>query len=555
MKTVRKNWRQTGTILAVLGPLVAIAGVSARYFIGEWGWVPLSLLIGGLCLLVLGLACRSQASTASGNIWERGSVQAGTNAIVATLAVLVILGGINFLGVRYSTRFDLTENQLYTLAPQTRSLLENLDQPIQVWVFDRQPNSQVRQLLEDYRRRAEDQLTFEFVDPQLRPGLAQRLEVRSIGEVYVERGTKRQFVQNVAQQPLSEPQLTGALEQVLQDNQEKVYLLQGHGERPLDQLSQATRALGEKGFDAEALNLAEQLARAGSGQAIPEDATAIVIVGPQREFFPSEVKALQTYLDQGGGLLLLLDPNTDPKLDPLLESWGVDLDDRLVLDVGGGGFGVDPAGNLVGFGPTAPLITNYGNHPITQDFRNNNSFYPESRALTTNDVEGVTTTALLLTSSNSWAESNLDKDPVEFNPEEDLRGPLTLGVALERQTGDTNADGESTASDGGDPESEIQLDQTSGSEIQPSARLVIIGNSSYMVDGLFSQQLNGDVFLNSVVWLSQQGDQPLSVRPREATDRRLAISPAQIRVVFLLAVILLPLLGLSTAVGLWWQRR
>jgi ABC-type uncharacterized transport system involved in gliding motility auxiliary subunit len=41
---------------------------------------------------------------------------------------------------------------------------------------------------------------------------------------------------------------------------------------------------------------------------------------------------------------------------------------------------------------------------------------------------------------------------------------------------------------------------------------VAIGNSSFINDGLFRQQLlNGDVFLNAVRWLSQQDEQPLSI--------------------------------------------
>src|SRR5690606_8353512 len=32
-------------------------------------------------------------------------------------------------------RLDLTENQLYTLAPGTRSLLQNLDEPINLYLF------------------------------------------------------------------------------------------------------------------------------------------------------------------------------------------------------------------------------------------------------------------------------------------------------------------------------------------------------------------------------------------------------------------------------------
>jgi len=42
--------------------------------------------------------------------------------------------------------------------------------------------------------------------------------------------------------------------------------------------------------------------------AIPKDATVVVVAGPQRSLFDQEVKALSDYLNQGGSLLLMIDP-------------------------------------------------------------------------------------------------------------------------------------------------------------------------------------------------------------------------------------------------------
>jgi ABC-type uncharacterized transport system involved in gliding motility auxiliary subunit len=82
----------------------------------------------------------------------RRSTQVGTNAIIATLAMLVILGLINFLGVRYAQRVDLTENQLFTLSPLSQRVVRNLQQPVKVWLFDPKPNPADQELLKNYRR-------------------------------------------------------------------------------------------------------------------------------------------------------------------------------------------------------------------------------------------------------------------------------------------------------------------------------------------------------------------------------------------------------------------
>ncbi|MFM7614556.1 MAG: ABC transporter, partial [Synechococcales cyanobacterium] len=86
-------------------------------------------------------------------------------------------------------------------------------------------------------------------------------------------------------------------------------------------------------------------------------------------------------------------------------------------------------------------------------------------------------------------------------------------------------------------------------------RLVVIGNSRFMTDGLFTQQLNGDVFLNSVTWLSQRTEQVLSIRPKEAKDRRIVLSSLRGNMINVIALLGLPLLGFVMAGILWWKRR
>lgn len=210
MKTVAKKTKKSyWQYLFLLGPFLILMGLAAGTVAGTWGIIPLGLIIAGAVLSVLGLLWQANKS----KWWKRRSTQAGTNAIAATLAVLVILGLINFLATRYQTRIDFTETGLYTLAPQSRQIVQNLSQPVKVWVFDRNQNPQDRELLENYRRQG-SQFSFEYVDPQARPGLAQKFGVRGFGDVYIEAGNRRQFVQSVGQGRLSEVQLTTKIQQM-----------------------------------------------------------------------------------------------------------------------------------------------------------------------------------------------------------------------------------------------------------------------------------------------------------------------------------------------------
>lgn len=494
------------------GPALALTGISAALVSSSWGSVPLALLITGIVISGLWLLFQARET----NWWSRRSTQTGTNALAATLAVLVILGLINFLGTRYPVRVDLTETGLFTLAPQSQQLVRNLQQPVKVWIFDRTQNPADRELLENYRRQGQN-FSFEYVDPQVQPGLAKKFGIKNPGEVYLEVGQRRRLLQSVTEERLSEVKLTNGLQQVTTQAPAKVYFLQGHGEPSIsgDQggLSQALSLLKGKNFTTAPLNLVQQ--------SVPKDATVVVVAGPKRSLFNQESTALTNYLNQGGSLLLLIDPNTNSGLNKLLKSWGVQLENRLAVDASG----------LQGFGPAVPVVDQYGEHPITKDFGNGISFYPVAQPIDLVPVPGIEATPLLITNEQSWAESDLESKDLEFNPG-DRQGPLILGVALNRKV--------------------TSKPEQSGDKKE--SRLVVLGNSTFATDGVFEQQLNGDVFLNSVSWLSNQDQQPLSIRPKEAKNRRINLTTQQANILSL-TVALVPLIAFGTAVILWWQRR
>jgi ABC-type uncharacterized transport system involved in gliding motility auxiliary subunit len=565
MKIVPKN--QLWKYLFWLGPFLVVVGLTVGLVSDEhWGLISLAFLIPGIVIIGLWIILQSYQT----NWWKSRSTQAGTNALVATLAVLAILGLINFLGTRYHLRADLTESQLFTLAPQTRELIKALPEQVKVWVFDINQDPKDQELLQNYRRQS-SKFNFEYINPQARPGLAEKFGVKDYGEVYLESGDKKQLVQTVNQyQRLSEIRLTSRLQQLTSSTTAKVYLLQGHGEHQLSpgkgSISQAIQGLGDKNYTTAPLNLTEN-------PKVPEDASVVIVAGPKRGLFEAEVKALQEYLNRGGNLLLMIDPNTDPKLGSLLQEWGIRLDNLLAVDVS--------SESVVGFGPATPLVTEYGEHPITKDFRNDISFYPIARPLEITSVPGVEATRLLQTKPypSSWGESDLKSEKLEFNADKDLKGPLTLGVALTRKqtpksasipqasptpsalpspTTQTKASPKTSPSPLSSPTTKTKPSPTPpspSSQTPTESRLVVFGNSNFLTDGLFKQQLNGDVFLNSVTWLNQQDKQPLSIRPKEPKNRRITLTTMQGNLLTVSSLLVLPLIGFAAAVLLWWRRR
>lgn len=565
------------------GLACATAGLVAGGLSG-WQLLPTALLIIGIGLILLGL---SFSGKTAGAFWQQRSTQAGTNAVVATIAVLVILGLVNLLAVQNAARYDLTENQLFTLAPASQEVVQTLEEPVRVVIFDSVQNPQDVQLLESYRRQGNN-FSFEYIDPFANPTVAQSYGATQTGMVFLEVGGDRRFLQTIGATAnpenlgtpatLSERELTNALAQVLNDQTLNVYFVQGHGEPPIDGaepgFTQAVESLQEQNYQVQPLNLA-------ATQAVPADADVVVVAGPAQEFFPAEVDALETFVTEGGGLMLLLDPRSDAGLNTLLDDWGVILDDRLVLDTSG-------AGQFVGLGPAAPIVTNYGDHPITREFDNGRSFFPLARPVESRELPDTTATPLLFTDPQSRAEAITDDGNLSFDPNAPADGPYVLGVALSRPAEavpespapspaaeeDAGATATESAEAAEDVETETEVDaealleETEPVTSEPveatadtadaeadEARLVVIGNSSFAVDGSFNQQLNGDVFLNAVNWLGQEADATLSIRPKTVTDRRLAITGQQAWGLGIFSILVLPLTGLALAILMAWRRR
>ncbi|MEA5516685.1 GldG family protein [Nodularia sp. UHCC 0506] len=599
MKIIKE--KKLGKYLFWLGPFLLAVGLTSGLVSGNWGIIPFVFLIAGTVISGIWVVLQSQKN----QWWNRRSTQVSTNALITIVAVFVILGLVNFLGTRYNLRKDLTEPQLFTLAPQSQTLVRSLPQPVKVWIFDVNRNPQDRELLENYRRQSSN-FQFEYIDPQARPTLANKFGVKDYGEVYLESGDNRQLVQTLnVNERLSEIRLTNRLQQISSTTTTAVYFLQGHGEQAITSgqggISQAIQGLSDINYIASPLNLVEK-------SQVPEDADVVVVAGPKRELFDNEVKALQNYLNRGGNALLMIDPNTETNLNSLLQEWGVNLDNRLAVDVSGAG---------VGLGPAVPIVTNYGQHPITKDFGNGISFYRLARPLEITPIAGIESTTLLQTKAypESWGESDQQSEKLEFDPETDIPGPLTLGVALTKTipaktqptpevsptptpevsptptpkasptptpeasptpTPEASPTPTPEASPTPTPTPETSPTPTPTPEASPTpteettptsptaekpaeptieSRLVVIGDSDFITDGLFEQQLNGDVFLNSVTWLSQQDQQPLSIRPKEPRNRRINLNIEQANLLTLSSLLLLPVMGLIAAAIIWWKRR
>jgi ABC-type uncharacterized transport system involved in gliding motility auxiliary subunit len=277
--------------------------------------------------------------------------------------------------------------------------------------------------LQDYERK-NNKFQYQFVNPQVDINLAQKFNVTRLGDVYLEYGDKQQLAQTLSpQNRLSEIKLTNAIAKIQQTTQPIIYILQGHGESAMEEgqvsISQAVRTLRDKGYTVNSLTLA-------TSPLIPPDANVLIISNPEKELLEGEIKIIQKYLDDGGGLLVMYNAGSNVNLEEVLKKWGIKFDDRLVVDASG-------TGEVFGLGPSITIIVDYDTHPITQNFGNGMSLFPWARPIITETVTDVTATPFLITNSQSWGERNPEGENVELDPTVDLQGPLNIGVALTKK--------------------------------------------------------------------------------------------------------------------------
>jgi ABC-type uncharacterized transport system involved in gliding motility auxiliary subunit len=446
---------------------------------------------------------------------SKRSLLYGSNVMVQSIIVIVILGLIAFITTRRHFRSDWTEQKLYSLADQTEKILSNLDKEVKVKAFFKKSEQTVAQDLLDEYAYLTGKLKYEFIDPDEKPQIAKRYQIKKYGTIVIESGIKREVIEE-----LSQANLTNAIVKVTREQDKVIYFLTGHGERSTSSeepegYKQAVEAIKKENHIVRELNLVRKIAE---GKGIPDSCTVLVIARPQSNFFPAELDSIKSYLDKGGKAIVLLDPDRNDEIAQFLEQYHVKVGNDLVIDVSG-------LGQILGGGPAIPLLTSYDTGiEITKDMTNKWTFYPYVCSVIPMEDKGdYDIKELLKTSPNSWAESEYKNPEVGFNEEQDIKGPVCIASIIEKKAGDKKLG------------------------------LVVFGDSDFIQNGYWGKYNNDDLFLNTINYLAEEEDL-ISIRPKQFNDRRVNLNMADVKTVFYLVVIIIPLLVVIAGVVFYIRR-
>jgi ABC-type uncharacterized transport system involved in gliding motility auxiliary subunit len=474
----------------------------------------IAAVVGGLLIVASLVLKAAEIRTSLG----RRSTRIGIHSGISVLAVLGILALVNYLGQQHYKQIDMTEEKLYSLSDQSLKVIEEVKEDVTIkGFFPGGENARAKDILSLYSGRNK-KISFELIDPEKHPQLAKQYDITTYGTLIAEMGGNKQRIQK---EQFVEEDVTNALTKLVKGGKKTVYFTEGHGENQIGDTGQNGFSLAQQKLENDNYTVKTlSLAREGK---VPADASLVVVAGPKSEPFPAELDALNEYLKGGGSVMLLLDPPESAALADFARGWSIDVGNNMVIDR-------SLVSQLSGTNPVWALVQNYGPHKITSDFRNGYTLLPMARSITPikPPVEGVTVDTLLSTSQESWAESDIKSiqpGKTVGLDSKDIPGPVTLGVAVSKEQGPDK-----------------------------KSRLVVIGDADFASNQFYSQQLNGDLFINSVAWLASD-ESFISIRAKDPTNRAVTMTTAQSRMFLLISLILLPGAILMTGISVWASRR
>jgi ABC-type uncharacterized transport system involved in gliding motility auxiliary subunit len=432
------------------------------------------------------------------------------NAVV-TLMLISLLGSLAWLSYQYPVQIDITGNDSNTLSFASQKVLTSLPEPVQITAFIKKGHplrAQIGQLVNRYQRHKAN-LQFVFIDPDSAPAKTRELNIGAEGLILVDyqgRTEKLSFI--------DESSLTNALLQLANAEQRWVTFLIGHGERSPEtaanfDVSEFGKELKRRKINAQALNLAVM-------PAIPDNSALLVISTPAVPLLAGEIAVIKRYIQQGGNLLILTDPD-NKNLTGLLQNVGIQQLDGVIVDNNAKLYGVND--------PSFVLANDYVEHPVTHGFKIL-TLFPVAAALEIKNGSDYQAEALISSAKLSWTETGEIKGAIKFaDNANEKQGPHALAVALTRKF-----------------------------QGKAQQRIMVVGDGDFLSNAYIGNVGNLDMGLRMVNWLIHD-DRFIDIPAKIATDKSLQLTPVAIAIMGFGFLIGLPLAFITCGFFIWQRRK
>lgn len=463
---------------------------------------------------------------------NKTALKGGTYSIVLTAIVLAILVVVNvFAGALPSsaTQYDISSTKLYSITSNTKVVVNALKEDVTIyWVVQNGKEDDVIEKLLDKYDALSDHIKVVKKNPDIYPTFTQKytsdeaannsLVVESgdrncyiaYSDIYVSSGSM--YTGNSSTSFDGEGAITSAIDYVVNSEQPKMYILNGHGEGELS--TTFSNQLSKENIETEEFSLL-------TSDAIPDDADFVLINAPASDISEEEKNMLEDYFENGGKLLVMAGPVESgdlPNLYSLLSDYGVKSADGVV---------VDTDHDHYAFQAPYILMPTIESSDITDPLLDENYYaiVPIARGLEVGNTDkNVTVTSLLTTSDEAYSKvagynlTTYDKE------DGDTDGPFALGV-------------------------DVAQDENDGQMIWFS--------SSYLVDDTYNSYSSGanlDLVMNSISSLVGQRD-AVSIRSKSLQYNYLTISDSVSSILKLVMIGVFPIVYLVIGIVVVVKRR
>ncbi|MFN8448545.1 MAG: Gldg family protein [Anaerolineae bacterium] len=534
----RRNVGQAASFVGAAALLVGVLGLIWQGGVTLYVGIALGVGIAGIALWAI-LSPREFAGFVSGRQARRS-----TTAVFSTLLLIGITGLVYLLLQRGALTLDMTVAQRFTLSPETERVLARVTRPIRITGFYSSRALAQREIDDEFFRLYESDtdglITRVYIDPDEQPALAQYYGVTEDAQVFIsyvnddaEKSTDFTTLARVPRGDQQERDITQAISRLLIAGTMTVYFDVGLGERdPLDTsqegISGINAGVRESGLVTYPLDISDLAAK---DQDIPNDAATVVFARPIGDLTDAEIRIVDRYLLRGGTLLLLADVlfNSDPFLKQagnfnqyLWSNYGIRALDMAVVDPGFSGTTALDSMSAYVFSDT--------DLGARLDPASNPTMFRVARALEVNlnsAPANIANGQVILSSEQSYGETDLrtlgETNTYGYDAGVDVPGPLTTVVW--------------------------------SSNLVTNARIVLIGDSDFVSNGLVMTGGNGVLFTDSMSWLTGLGEKiTFSPQLYGVGSPLIFVSTQTLDLITFLTVFLLPGAVLATGVAIWMRR-
>jgi hypothetical protein len=444
--------------------------------------------------------------------------------VILFVLLVIILG---YLATQYRYAKDVTQANRNILTQGSVNVLKQMKDPIEITVFatndDANRGDTFRKGILDFvarYQREKKNIHLKFINPSAEPKLAQEANIKEDGEVVVEYNKRAEHITP----PIAEQDMTNLLVRLSRTNTQPIMFLDGHGERHLQGIK--NNDLGEFGKQLESKGFKFANPDLTIAQSVPSNGAMLVIAGPQVDVSDIEAKKIKGYLEAGGNVLWLLDDDNLRGLQQVAEYLNLTVSPGIAVDMTAAQYGADAKVAFASF---------YGDHAITRNFQLR-TLFPEAHEVSAvgTDDNGWKVSKLVEVAPNGWLESDKivnggKAQKAVFDEKKDKRGPITIGIAMERIYG------------------------------KKGQRVVVMGNGNFLSNTFITNGGNLDFGVNIINWLTGD-DKLITIQPMPLKDINVTIpgddkSRLIAWLVFHGFQYFIPIGFFVAGFWLWWRRR